>query len=45
MSFIEKVYDLELQQLVNYSGAEGKQALKSLCSTQVLMSKYFSHSM
>ncbi|XP_062540170.1 uncharacterized protein LOC134208100 [Armigeres subalbatus] len=36
-SFIEKVYDLELQSQINYSGAGGKQALKSLCSTQILI--------
>ncbi|XP_062539046.1 uncharacterized protein LOC134207341 [Armigeres subalbatus] len=36
-SFIEKVYDLELQSQINYSEAGGKQALKSLCSTQILI--------
>ncbi|XP_055538950.1 uncharacterized protein LOC129726209 [Wyeomyia smithii] len=37
MTFIERVYHLELQTQVNCSGAGAKQVLKSLCSTQVLI--------
>lgn len=39
-ALIEKVYFLELQAQVNYTGAGGKQPLKCLCSTQLLISKY-----
>lgn len=43
MLLIEKVFSLYLQTQVNYSGAGGKHPLKSLCSTQVLISKQFFH--
>ncbi|XP_065087171.1 uncharacterized protein LOC135708918 [Ochlerotatus camptorhynchus] len=45
VAFIEKVYDLALQSQVSYSGAGGKQALKSLCSTQVLIKALVDHSL
>ncbi|XP_055541296.1 uncharacterized protein LOC129727460 [Wyeomyia smithii] len=45
MTFIEKFYHLELQTQVNYSGAGAKQALKSLCSTQVLIKSLIDHSL
>ncbi|XP_021697829.1 uncharacterized protein LOC110675973 [Aedes aegypti] len=45
MALIEKVYSLELQAQVNYSGAGGKYALKILCSTQVLIKALVDHSL
>lgn len=38
--FVERVYGLELQAMVNYSGLKGKFPLKQLKSTDMLLGAY-----